>query len=200
MNLTLTRYNEFIDKCTHIICAINHVTSLQGVSSVFHLPRELFQKIFSEIENNINDELLKVMLTILRFQSQPLMNHVFVIIENVKIRKEIHEYCNSKMLTSRSEYVKCHDKVYARKCLGCDRWRYQKYHEEGYDLVFYCDECEEKIGCDQDRCCDEGIDELLLDKEVKLKWMPSGKVIIMKDPSKSGYKKFGNYRNHYTRK
>lgn len=121
-----------------------------------------------------------------------------LIVNNKNQRKLIHEFCEKNELLSRSEYEKSNE-VYARKC-GCGTW--SRDHIVNY--AFQCpyehedDECN-TIGCSETDfpCCRETLKELLEDKEVKLRYKPNGKMLIMrKDNVVFGYKNQAAYRKY----
>ena len=148
------------------------------------------------MENMIDNNVLLGIITILRFQHQKTLNHIFIHIKDSNDRKYIHEFCSKKLLYSRSEYNKSNI-VYTKKCTGCGLWSTTRYYYDVDELIFYCHQCEDnKIGCDRECQCDD-VSELITDKEIKYKYVPTGKMIIMKDPSVTCYKKLGNYRKHY---
>lgn len=101
-------------------------------------------------------------------------------------------------LLSRSEYEKS-DEVYTRKC-GCGTWS-RDYLD--IKFAFRCpteheDDESDIIGCTKtDFPCYETIEELLEDKEIKLRYKPTGKMLIMrKDNVVFGYKKETAYRKY----
>jgi hypothetical protein len=122
-----------------------------------------------------------------------------LIINNKNERKLIHEFCEKNGLLSRSEYEKS-DEVYTRKC-SCGTWS-----RDCLDIhyAFRCpteheDDESDIIGCDETEfpCCNETLEELLEDKEVKLRYKPTGKMLIMrKDNVIFGYKKQAAYRKY----
>lgn len=123
-----------------------------------------------------------------------------LIVNDRSQRKLIHEFCKKNRLLSRSEYEKS-DEVYTRKC-SCGTWSRDYIPETRF--AFQCPEQHEDdddniIGCDVNDypCCDETIEELLEDKEIKLRYKPNGKMLIMrKDKVVFGYKKQAAYRKY----
>lgn len=122
-----------------------------------------------------------------------------LIVNDKSERKLIHEFCEKNELLSRSEYEKS-DEVYTRKC-DCGTWS-TDYLD--INFAFRCPEKHEDdesdiIGCDVTDypCCSETLEELLEDKEVKLRYKPTGKMLIMrKDNVVFGYKKQAAYRKY----
>lgn len=122
-----------------------------------------------------------------------------LIVNNKSERKLIHEFCEKNELLSRSEYEKT-DEVYTRKC-GCGTWSRDYLNIK---LAFRCpeeheDDEDDIIGCAETDypCCSETIEELLEDKEIKLRYKPNGKMLIMrKDNVVFGYKKQASYRKY----
>lgn len=123
-----------------------------------------------------------------------------LIVNNKSERKLIHEFCEKNQLLSRSEYEKS-DEVYTRKC-SCGTWSRDYIpetrfafscpteHEDGENDVIGCDETDYPY-------CNETIEELLEDKEIKLRYKPNGKMLIMrKDNIVFGYKKQAAYRKY----
>jgi len=121
-------------------------------------------------------------------------------VNNRSQRKLIHEFCEKNGLLSRSEYEKS-DEVYTRKC-SCGTWSRDYIPETRF--AFRCpteheDDEDDIIGCDETDypCCNETIEELLEDKEIKLRYKPNGKMLIMrKDNVVFGYKKQAAYRKY----
>jgi TusA-related sulfurtransferase len=122
-----------------------------------------------------------------------------LIVNDKNERKLIHEFCEKNGLLSRSEYEKS-DEVYTRKC-GCGTWS-RDYLDIHY--AFRCpteheDDESDIIGCDETDhpCCNETLEELLEEKEIKLRYKPTGKMLIMrKNNVLFGYKKQTAYRKY----
>ena len=98
-------------------------------------------------------------------------------VKDRKLRKMIHEFCETHQLKSKSEYIET-NKVYKRKCDLCDQWSTKPYYE--YDSrIFLCENvnCEEyKMGCES---CDD-VNELIEEREIKFSYKASGNMLIMR--------------------
>jgi hypothetical protein len=111
---------------------------------------------------------------------------VELFVEDRKIRKTIHEFCERNQLLSRSKYeVK---EILEREC-WCGKWSNQ--HTNYSWVTFYCERCQESFGY----ASDDDIYDLIADKEVKVKYACEGSMLIMKRNNIiPNYKKSGNYR------
>lgn len=99
-------------------------------------------------------------------------NCVELYIEESKIRRSIHEFCERNNLISRSKYYPTPIK---RLCDCCNTW--SDHHVEGRGrAVFYCDQCEEQFGCSSS----DGLEDLIEDKAVKCTYSCNGTMLIMK--------------------
>lgn len=98
--------------------------------------------------------------------------YVELYIEDSKIRRKVHEFCERNNLISRSQYYPTPVK---RLCCRCGEW--SERHVEGRGrAVFYCDRCEEQFGCSSS----DGLEDLIEDKEVKCTYSCNGTMLIMK--------------------
>lgn len=169
--------------------------------------------IFMDIEPLLIDVYKKIIGHILLFEEDisdiiKLKRYHFKFDDNIRLdlivnnrseRKLIHEFCEKNGLISRSEYEKS-DEVYTRQC-DCGTWS-----RDPLDIgfAFLCPEEHEDggtnvIGCDEPDfpCCNETLEELLEEKEIKLRYKPTGNMLIMrKDKVVFGYKKETAYRKY----
>jgi len=181
----------------------HHINNSSKIFLIFmHIEPSLidvYKKIFTDLlyaEEDISD-IIKLKKFYYKLDTN---NHLELIVNDKPQRKLIHEFVEkTNTLISRSEYEKTNE-VYTRKC-SCGAWS-RDYLD--INLAFRCpfeheDDETDVIGCDVTDypCCNETIEELLEEKEIKLRYKPTGKMLIMRrDNILFGYKKQGTYRKY----
>ena len=131
------------------------------------------------------------------YYKQNKNNRLDLIIFDKNQRKLIHEFCEKNELLSRSEYKQSNE-VYTRQC-GCGAWSRDYLVNYAFECPYEHEDESSTIGCTETDfpCCNETLEELLKDKEVKLRYKPTGNMLIMrKDNVVFGYKKQAAYRKY----